>query len=564
MPHRTRQGSRRLRAKDSSTPAVGPGRSTTSSSEIVRRVLVRVLAAVLPVLTGMIMTGGVATASAQPGSGPPVNTSAPAIKGKATDGKKLKVTPGSWSGLKPFAYAYSWQRCDAAGEECAPIPGAKAAAYQATSADVGHRLRAVVMATNTEGGASVITSASAKITPVAPKKKKPPTVAGTTQDGQVLTAANGTWRGTQPIAFTYQWQSCNGSACASIPGATQSSYRAASAQLGEKLRVMVTGTNSAGSTSATSTKSATIAAGPPVGTGAPSVSGLPVVEQALTAENGTWAGTGPFAYTYQWRSCNLLGECEDISGATGQTYTVGPLQIANSIEVVVTATNSLGSTSATSEPTSLIGALLPSNTGLPSITGLLQDGGLLSAVTGSWSGTEPLSYGYQWLLCNSSGASCKEVSGATGSTLGLITSMIGSTVRLVVTATNGAGSTSATSEPTSAVKALLPSNTVLPGITGLLQTGQLLTALKGTWTGSEPIDYTYQWQTCGLLGLENECRNIKEAIKSTLKLELAQVGLTLRVIVTATNAAGAVSTPSSMTGLVTGLLLSPNSGATAL
>jgi hypothetical protein len=39
-----------------------------------------------------------------------------------------------------------------------------------------------------------------------------------------------------------------------------------------------------------------------------------------------------------------------------------------------------------------------------------------------------------------------------------------------------------------------------------------------------------------------------------LKLELAQVGLTLRVLVTATNAGGSVQAPSAVTGLIAGLL----------
>jgi hypothetical protein len=131
-----------------------------------------------------------------------------------------------------------------------------------------------------------------------------------------------------------------------------------------------------------------------------------------------------------------------------------------------------------------------------------------------------------------------------------------------VTATNSAGSTSATSAATSAILAILPANTVIPSIQGILQTGQLLTAVIGKWSGSEPITYSYQWQTCGLLGKESECTSLAGAIKSTLELKLAQVGLTLRLIVTATNARGAVSKASTITGLIGGLLLNPAKGGT--
>jgi len=44
--------------------------------------------------------------------------------------------------------------------------------------------------------------------------------------------------------------------------------------------------------------------------------------------------------------------------------------------------------------------------------------------------SKPISYGYQWQQCNASGASCSNISEATGSTLKLLTSLIGSTVRV--------------------------------------------------------------------------------------------------------------------------------------
>src|SRR6202011_949877 len=104
-----------------------------------------------------------------------------------------------------------------------------------------------------------------------------------------------------------------------------------------------------------------------------------------------------------------------------------------------TATNGAGSASKASEATSVVGALLPSNTALPSVAGLAQDGQLLSAAVGSWSGTAPISYGYQWEQCDAKGANCKELKGATGTTLGLVSGLVGSTVRVVVQAAKGDG-----------------------------------------------------------------------------------------------------------------------------
>ena len=82
-------------------------------------------------------------------------------------------------------------------------------------------------------------------------------------DGQTLTAANGTWTGTAPITYTYQWRRCNsaGASCANIAGATASTYALVAADVGSTIRVVVTGTNAAGNSSATSSQTAVVAAG---------------------------------------------------------------------------------------------------------------------------------------------------------------------------------------------------------------------------------------------------------------------------------------------------------------
>ena len=51
-----------------------------------------------------------------------------------------------------------------------------------------------------------------------PANTAAPRVTGTPRAGQVLTATNGTWNGTGPLTYTYQWQRCENGACTSIPG----------------------------------------------------------------------------------------------------------------------------------------------------------------------------------------------------------------------------------------------------------------------------------------------------------------------------------------------------------
>jgi hypothetical protein len=497
--------------------------------------------------------GALAATTAEAAEGP-ANTSAPAISGVARDEQRLKAVKGTWSGQKPFSYAYAWSRCDASGGSCTNIASAAKAAYKLTHADVGHTLRVTVTASNEAGHASATSEPSGVVAPSTPAKKALPKISGVKADGQLLSASNGLWKGTPPFSYAYRWEACDalGASCSVIAGATASTYRPITSQLAGKLRVIVTASNAVGEASATSRPTSKIKPGPPVSIAAPAVSGSLQEGQTLTASSGGWAGTGPFAFSYQWLRCAISGGgCEQIPGATSPTYAAGAEDLAHNLAVVVTASGLLGTASATSSESQAVLGILPTNSILPSISGLLQDGGLLSVATGSWSGTEPISYAIQWQVCNALGGVCENLVGATGSSLKLDPSEIGKTLAVVVTATNAAGSTSATSMLTSLIEGILPKNTALPTIGGLLKNGQLLSATTGSWSGTTPMTFGYQWQLCGVLG--NSCTNIAKATSSTFLLGLLDVGNTLRVVVTAGNVAGSTPANSAVTGLIAGL-----------
>ncbi len=106
----------------------------------------------------------------------------------------------------------------------------------------------------------------------------------------------------------------------------------------------------------------------PSNTRPPVVSGTAEVGKNLTTTNGTWGGTAPFTFSYQWRRCDKTGGgCANISGATDNTYQVLGADGDNTLRAVVTAKNREGSDSATSVPTAVIAAPPPpvSNNGCP-------------------------------------------------------------------------------------------------------------------------------------------------------------------------------------------------------
>ena len=99
--------------------------------------------------------------------------------------------------------------------------------------------------------------------PSPPANQSPPTISGTAQVGQTLSASTGTWSGS-PTSFAYQWRRCDsgGTGCADLPGAGASTYVPVGGDVGSTLRVRVTATNDAGSSSAESAPSAVVTDAP--------------------------------------------------------------------------------------------------------------------------------------------------------------------------------------------------------------------------------------------------------------------------------------------------------------
>jgi hypothetical protein len=192
---------------------------------------------------------------------------------------------------------------------------------------------------------------------------------------------------------------------------------------------------------------------------------------------------------------------------------------------------------------SIASAAAPVNTAAPTISGTVKVGQTLTVSNGTWS-NNPTSYTYQWQRC-SSATSCTDIANGVGQTYVVRQADGGLRLRAQVNAINADGKTTATSDLTSAVPETgAPVNTVRPSITGDAIVGETLTAQTGTWTNS-PMSYSYRWVQCDHFGAV--CVDIPGATGKTYGVRFSDTFGTLRVDVTARNAAGATtrrSTPS--------------------
>src|ERR1035441_8331662 len=99
----------------------------------------------------------------------------------------------------------------------------------------------------------------------------------------------------------------------------------------------------------------TAAATAPLNTSPPTVPAAATQGQTLTASAGQWSGSPTPTFAYQWLRCKQSGQGrQSISGSTGGSYTVLSADVGSTLVVTVTASNSLGSPSAQSQPTAVV------------------------------------------------------------------------------------------------------------------------------------------------------------------------------------------------------------------
>ena len=268
----------------------------------------------------------------------------------------------------PTQVTQQWVRCNADGSSCADIPGATAATYTVSDADLGGTIRFRNHATD-PGGTS--TSESRYVEPFIPIENttgslgpgdrvhngvfirnsvetrcNAPTAAPT-----ILQPATSFLYDTYPVTSLLNESVClvarrgpNGLHQRSHAGDLQPRLRPGGRPRGELRRQLRRGPGRAelgvradrgrgaarggrepgtvgrGLQRAYDVK---VGANTPFATARPAVSGTPAEGETLTAADGTWTGTP--ALSHSWRRCDESGgNCAPIDGATGSTYSSRP------------------------------------------------------------------------------------------------------------------------------------------------------------------------------------------------------------------------------------------------
>jgi hypothetical protein len=230
------------------------------------------------------------------------------------------------------------------------------------------------------------------------------------------------------------------------------------------------------------------------------------------------SGFGDFEVSYRWYggpgpSSQDLSPCQHAYGnPTGTTFTAKYMTQAGT-------------------------AAPPVSVSKPKILGTPQTGKTLATDDGQWA-FFPGTLSYQWQRCDSAGAGCGDIAGATSSSYAVTAADEGHTLRANVTACNPGGCAKATSDPSALVVPPGPSNFILPQLEGNAVQGEELITSDGAWDSvdSPSLTATYGWERCDATGAG--CAAIPGETMANYTLTLPDVGHRVRSVVTAHDSTG--------------------------
>ena len=355
----------------------------------------------------------------------PVNdapTGLPTITGATQVGQELTAVTTAImdvDGLTNVSYMYQWIRVD--GGVDTDIPSASASTYTLMDADLGKMIKVEVSfidddsaeldslaETLTSVATGVISSAANNLATGAP------TISGTAQVGQTLTAATTAIMdvdGLTNVSYAYQWIRVDGGNETNILGATASTYTLVTADRGATIKVKVSFNDDlANSETLTSVATAAVTAAPNTSaTGAPTISGMAQVRRTLTAVTTAIMdadGLDNVSYTYQWIRVATDNTETNIPSATARTYTLVTEDDGTTIKVKVSFNDDAGySETLTSVATAVVSAAPPPSA--PAAPNVSAAPGSATSLSVSWrvpaNAAPPITYDLQYRIGDSGG-----------------------------------------------------------------------------------------------------------------------------------------------------------------
>jgi Concanavalin A-like lectin/glucanases superfamily len=403
---------------------------------------------------------------------------------------------------------------------CTDIAGATSVIYQLAAGDVGKRVRVVVTATNADGSTAANSPATV-VLPGPPLNVASATVSGSPQPGQTLTAQPGSWTGTLPISFAYQWQDCanrdyrtsvladapaaywrldesSGSTAAdqsgnNNPGAYSSVSLGAAGALSGDTDAAAGFNGSSSVVSSNYTKGNIFTAELWV---RPATSTPPSGGATLVSHGGPSSGQSRGWEVLEQPDGSVLFWFPSGASVTSSTKLTDPSRWYDLVAVSTGSQLQLyvnGSQEASANGTQ------PIATGTPTLIGAYLSTSFFAGSIDELA-LYPTALSSTRIQAHYSAATtapgCASISGASGQNYTVQSADVGQRIRAQVTASNTYGSFTTYTASTLVGNTAVPANTSPPTFSGTPTQGQTLTASPGTWSGTPPISYGYQWQHC--------------------------------------------------------------------
>ncbi|MCX8530560.1 MAG: hypothetical protein ORN27_10935 [Rhodoluna sp.] len=506
----------------------------------------------------------------------------------------ITMPVSTWFGSPAVDKAFQWFACPTAvpaqlstiSGSCNAISGATGVTFTPTIQQVGKFLVIRTTASNAIGTV-VLYSPSTSAVNELPSFQGDTSIDDVSLVGGRVTVTLPTTRGFPNPVPTYTWYRCTAAVpfsattipatCAAIANSNNAQYVLDVLDLDKFVAVGVTLTNSSGSATKYSPSTVSIqgvpkltnALGMPSST-TPAVT-APRIGTIENAPTNVWAGSPRPSVNLQWVRCEdedqassfLPVPCDDIPGATGNTYTPVMADRGLTLRVRITATNTLGTTTIWSGSTRKT-QLAPSFVAHPALNNFITVGTLVSVNPVSQLATPTAIENYSWYRCpaavptasTTAPANCTQILGASLNTYTIQSQDLDNYLVSKVSLTNEAG---AVSEYTASTAKIIskPVFDQEPTVGGQSYVTGKLVIMPFTVSAKPTATLTYQWYYCSTRILVNfadvqtpNCNVIAGATSDTFYPTQAQAGTFVSVLVTATNVAGTTTSFSKTTSAI--------------